>query len=42
MTIFSTRPPLKPGDITTEDVMPEGLSKTNTVLQFIMDDDTSS
>lgn len=26
-TVVSTRPPLKPDDITTEDVMPEGLPK---------------
>lgn len=31
-TVISTRPPLKPDDITTEYVMPEGLAKTNTIL----------
>lgn len=41
-TVVSTRPLLKPDDITNEDVMPEGLSKTNTILQFITDDDMSS
>lgn len=41
-TVISTRPHLKPYCIATEVGMPEGLSKTNTILQFIMDDDMSS